>query len=164
MRPPTRIDVSERRFLGLTYRQLGILVTAGGLALVCLVGLKAWPLWLRIGLVIVILSLGLVWAFWQAHGLTLEQRLLDALVFHRRTRHLLHRAVRDLNQGRATWPAAEPKRQAAPRQAAQTATLSWSPALLWITANALGMAILVFLTVWLWQGGAHQLALLWQPL
>jgi hypothetical protein len=163
MRPPTRIDVSERRFLGLTYRQLMILATAAFLALGCLVGLKTWAIWIRVVIVIGTVSLGLVWAFWQSHGQTLEQRLLDILVFHRRTRHLLHRALRQSNSGRAVWPTGEAK-SAAPRKAQRTAALSWQPALLWITANALGISILLLLTLWLQQGGAHQLELLWHPL
>ena len=164
MRPPTRIDTSERRFLGLTYRQLAILATAAGLALGCLVGLKTWALWLRIVLVIGTVSLGLVWAFWESRGQTLERRLLDILLFNRRTRHLLHRALRQLEQASASWPAGESHKPATTGQATSTAALSWQPALLWITANALGLAILLLLTLWLLQGGAHQLALIWHPL
>ncbi len=164
MRPPTRIDVSERRFLGLTYRQLAILTTAAVLALGCLVGLKTWALWLRIGLIIGTVSLGLVWAFWESQGQTLEERLLDVLIFHRRTRHLLHRALRDANQGRAAWPAREARPASRPQKAQRTAALSRQPALMWITANAIGVSILLLLTLWLWQGGAHQLALIWHPL
>jgi hypothetical protein len=164
MRPPTRIDVSERRFLGLTFRQLAILATAAGLALGCLVSLRTWPIWLRIVLVLACAAVGLVWAFWQAQGQTLEQRMLDVLIFHRRTRYLLHRAMRDQDQGRAAWPTAEPKPAAQPRQAPRAAALSWNPTLLWITANALGLSILTGLTLWLLQGGAHLLFLIWHAL
>lgn len=164
MRPPTRIDVSERRFLGLTFRQLAILAAAALLGLGGLVGLRAWPLWLRIVLVLACAAVGLVWAFWQGQGQNLEQRLLDVLVFHRRTRYLLHRAMRDRDQGRAAWPTEEVKPVAQRRKSPTVASLTWNPALLWITANALGVSILAGLTLWLWQGGAHQLFLLWHSL
>ena len=164
MRPPTRIDVSERRFLGLTFRQLAILATAAGLALGCLVSLRTWPIWLRIVLVLACAAMSLVWAFWQAQGQTLEQRMLDVLIFHRRTRYLLHRAMRDRDQGRAVWSTAEAKPAPQPRKAPQVAVLSWSPGSFWITANALGISILVGLTVWLSHGGAHQLFLIWHAL
>ncbi|MCC6191684.1 MAG: PrgI family protein [Anaerolineales bacterium] len=164
MRPPSRIDVSERRFFGLTFRQLAILATAAALALGCLVGLRTWPFWLRIVLVLVSAAVGLVWAFWQSQGQTLEQRLLDVLVFNRRTRYLLHRAVRDQGQARAAWPTAEAMPAAHRRKVPQAAVINWSPALLWITANALGLSILMLLTLWLIQGGARQLELLWHPL
>ncbi|MCC6190633.1 MAG: PrgI family protein [Anaerolineales bacterium] len=164
MRPPTRIDVTERRFLGLAFRQLAILASAAGLALGCLVGLTTWPIWLRVVLVLACATVGLIWAFWQSQGQTLEGRLLDVLVFHRRTRYLMHRAIRDRDQGRATWPAAEAKPAARPRNASPAAELTWHPALLWITANALGVSILTGLTLWLVQGGAHQLMLIWHAL
>lgn len=164
MRPPTRIDVSERRFFGLTFRQLAILATAAGLALACLVGLKTWSFWLRIVLVLSCAAVGLIWAFWQSQGQTLEQRLMDVLIFHRRTRYLLHRAVRDQGQARAAWPPVEAKPAAQPRKARGATALTWRPALLWITANALGIAILSGLTLWLAQGGAHQLRLIWHGL
>ncbi|MCC7362057.1 MAG: PrgI family protein [Anaerolineales bacterium] len=164
MRPPSRIDVSERRFFGLTFRQLAILASAAVLALACLVGLKTWPFWLRIVLVLAWAAVGLIWAFWQSQGQTLEQRLLDVLVFHRRTRYLLHRAVRDQGQARAAWPTAEAKPATQPRKVPQTAVVGWSPALLWITANAIGISLLFGLTFWLSQGGAHQLRLIWHGL
>lgn len=164
MRPPTRIDVSERRFFGLTFRQLAILAVSAGLALACLVGLKAWPFWLRIVLLLACAVVGLIWAFWQGQGQTLEQRLLDVLIFHRRTRFLLHRAVPDRDQAQATWPEAKGSPAVQPQRAPQTSTLTWHPTLLWITANALGVSILTGLTLWLLQGGAHQLLVIWHAL
>jgi PrgI family protein len=164
MRPPTRIDTSERRFFGWTYRQLVILASSGVAALASLIGLKSWPLWLRIVLMLACACLGLVWAFWQSHGQTLEEHLLARLIFQRRTRHLLHRAAREAEQGRATFPANESPVAAVPRLRRQPAALAWQPGLFWITANALGISILTGLTLWLMQGGAHQLELLWRIL
>lgn len=161
MRPPTRFDVSEHTFFGLTYRQLGLLAGAGVVALLCLVGLRGWPLLVRGLLALGCAAAGLVWAFWQPEGQTLERKLLDILVFRRRTRHLLHRALRGVDGGQAMWPPAAPAGQPAPRAARSSVALAW-PAGLWVvTANAIGASLLTGLTWWLARGGAHALALLW---
>ena len=164
MNPPTRIDSSERRFFGWTYRQLVILASSGGAALAILIGLKSWPLWLRIVLMLACACLGLVWAFWQSNGQNLEQQLLDRLDFYRRTRNLLHRAAREFDQGRATFPESESPAAAVQQPRRQPAVLAWQPGLFWITANAIGISVLTGLTLWLMQGGAHQLVVLWQTL
>jgi hypothetical protein len=163
-KPPSRFDSSERQFNGLTYRQVAILATAGLVALGCLLGLKTWPLWVRIGLVLVCTGVALFWAFWQANGQTLEAQLGTRLSFRQRIRTLLHRALREPFQGKVTLQDAEPPTQAAAKTAGRTLTLDWWPGVLWITANTLGISILSGLTLWLYQGGAHQLELIWSKL
>ena len=164
MYPPTKIDSSERRFFGWTYRQLVILASCGVAALASLIGLKSWPLWLRIVLMLACACLGLVWAFAQIHGQTLEENLLVRFDFNRRVRHLLHRAARELDLARATFPDDESPTVAVQQTRSQPAALAWHPWLFWVTANALGISILTGLTLWLMQGGAHQLELLWRIL
>ena len=162
--PPSQFDSSERQFHGLTYRQVAILTTAGLVAIGCLVGLKTWPLWVRIGLVLVCTGVALFWAFWQANGQTLEAQLGTRLSFRQRIRTLLHRALREPFQGKVILQDAESPPQAAAKTAAQAAKVVWRPGVLWITANALGISILAGLTLWLLQGGAHQLELIWSKL
>ena len=164
MNPPSRFDSSERQFHGLTYRQVAILATAGLVALACLVGLKSWALWIRIGLVIACVGLSLFWAFWTDRVHTLEGLLADVVDFYRRGRRLQHRSLRETDQGKVAWPGAKVAEKTTPRPASRTITLDWRPGVLWITANTLGISILGALTLWLLQGGAHQLELIWSRL
>jgi hypothetical protein len=39
-----------------------------------------------------------------------------------------------------------------------------TPGFFWLSANAIGVALLTGLTLWLWQGGAAQLARMWRGL
>ena len=162
--PPTSIDHSERRLYGLSYRQVAILATAGIVALGCLVGLTTWPLWVRIGLVLVCVGLALFWAFWHRAGQTLEEQLQAILSFRGRIRFRLHRGLRDVDQGKVVMQDSEPQAQPVAKQAGPTAALDWRPGVLWITANTIGISVLAGLTIWLLQGGAHQLELLWSRL
>ena len=164
MRPPTNLDTSERKLYGLTYRQVAILATAGLVALGCLVGLKTWALWVRIAMVLACAGAAMLWAFWQGEGQTLEGRLLGILTYYRSTRHLLHRARREMDQGKVVWQNSEPVKETASKRAGRTVALDWAPGFLWITANALGISILTALTFWLLQGGAHQLEQIWNRL
>src|SRR5579859_230803 len=164
MRPPTNLDTSERKLYGLTYRQVAILATAGLVALGCLVGLKTWALWVRIGLVLACAGIAMFWAFWQNRGQTLEGQLLVILTFYRSTRTLVHRALREIYQGKVDWQPSEPAKEAASKPTGRTVALDWAPGFLWITANALGISILTALTFWLLQGGAHQLEQIWNRL
>lgn len=162
--PPAQIDPSERRIHGLTYRQVTILATAGLLALGCLVGLKTWPLWIRICLALACAAIALFWAFWQDKGQTLEGRLQAILSFHRRIRYRLHRGLPLSGQGKVVMQDSEPPTQVPAKSASRTATLDWRPGVLWITANTIGVSILAGLTFWLLQGGAHQLELIWSKI
>ncbi len=162
--PPTRVDHSERQFHGLTYRQVAILAAAGLVSVGCLVGLGTWPIWVRIGLVLACTTLALFWAFWHDQVHTLEGLLGEILSFRQRPHTLQHRALRDTDQGKVVLQDSEPPAEAAATPSGRTVTLTWRPGLLWITANALGISILGGLTLWLLEGGAHQLELIWSSL
>ncbi len=163
MRPPTRVDVSQRTFFGLTYRQLAILVPAGGLALAAVAGLRDWPLFLRGALGVLVLGVGLAWAFGEMDGKTLEAWVLEQLLFRRRSRYLIHRAVRETPDGRrVAWDESEVA--VAAEQEAPQAAVARRPSFLYLSANALGASILTGLTLWLAQGGALQLSRMWDSL
>jgi hypothetical protein len=85
MRPPTKIDVSQRTFVGFTYRQLAIAVPAAATALAIVAGLRDWPLFLRGAAAVLLLGLGLAWAFGEIDGKSPETWILELLLFRRRS-------------------------------------------------------------------------------
>lgn len=157
MRPPVRIDVSQRTFLGFTYRQLVVLALASVLAIAGLGLLKTVPLFLRGGLAVLCVGLGLALAFGEIEGKTPEAWLWGLLGFRRRSRFMLHRAMRGEADARhVAWPEAEAE---ATSFTPPVAAIASKPNFFLLSANAIGLSILVGLTIWLVQGGAYQLQL-----
>ncbi len=161
MRPPIRFDVSQKTILGVSYRAIAIMAIAIGLALGAVGGLRDLPLFARAGLAVLSISLGLALAFGEINGKTLEAWLWDLLAFRRRTRFLLHRAVRVHGEGQVGWAPIEQPREAPPVVA--SAVASTAPSFFILSANAIGLSMIACLSIWLIQGGAHQLTVILKP-
>jgi len=163
MRPPIRIDVSQRTFLGFTYRQIAIFVFTAIVTIGLFGLLKLVPLFVRGGLAVLCAGLGLAMAFGEIEGKTPEAWLWGLLRFRRRSRFMLHRAMRGADDARrVAWPntdsgATSPTPAFAEAMPAEVALPR--PSFFLLSANAIGLSILVSLTIWLIQGGAYQLQL-----
>lgn len=162
MRPPFRFDVSQKTILGISYRAIVIMAIAISLALAAVGGLRLLPLFVRAGLAVLSVGLGLALAFGEIDGKAPEAWIWDLLTFRRRTRFLLHRAVRIHAAGQVDWATAGQSPPAPVAPAAATAVLR-APSWFVLSANAIGWAIIAGLTAWLIQGGAHQLSLVLKP-
>ncbi len=166
MRPPIRLDVSQKTFFGFTARQVVLTVLAGGGALLAFLALPQWPLYGRGMLAVLIAGLGLAWAFGEIAGQTPEAWLLELLAFRRRSRYFTHRMMRDgADPRRVIFPSAAPEGAAAEPEAWPAERgVATAPGFVWLSANAIGLAILTGLTLWLVQGGAERLLLVWRGL
>lgn len=161
MRPPTRLDVTQKTFLGWTYRQLGLVGSASLAAVFTFSQLSHWPIYGRGGLAVLVLGLGLALAFGQIDGLAPERWLMEVILFRRRSRHFLHRAMRADGPGRRViYPT--PEQNASLGITDETPRAPRQPGFLWLSANMIGVAILTGLALWLWQGGAEELSRLWR--
>jgi hypothetical protein len=158
MRPPFRFDVSQRTILGISYRAIVVMGIAIAVAIAAVGGLRLLPVFVRAGLAVLSVGLGLALAFGEIDGKTPEAWIWDLLTFRRRTRFLLHRAVRIHAEGQVDWAATDQPPLAPAAPVAATAVLT-APSFFELSANAIGWAIIAGLTVWLIQGGAHQLSL-----
>ena len=162
MRPPIRLDVSQKTFLGFSVRALLIAGLAGAAGLLIFFGLAAWPLYLRAMLAILAGGLGLAWAFGEIDGQAPEAWLLDLVAFRRRSRYFAHRAMREgSGRRRVIFPDVK---AAEPRVSAEARSAPAGPGFMWLSANAIGAAILAGLTLWLVQGGAARLLVMWRGL
>lgn len=162
MHPPIRLDVSQKTFLGFSVRALVIAGLAGAAGLLAFFGLPALPLYLRAMLALLITGLGLAWAFGEIDGQTPEAWLVSLFAFRQRSRYFAHRAMReDGARPRVVFPAGRTAetREALPEQSAPS-----GPGFVWLSANAIGAAILAGLTLWLIQGGAARLLVMWRGL
>jgi hypothetical protein len=161
--PPIRIDVSQRTVLGFNYRQITILTIAGFLALAAFAGLKAAPLFVRGALPVLLTGLGVALAFGEINGKTPEAWLLDWLAFGRRPRYLLHRAIREKDARRLVLPDdGEPAEAAEVKSpAAQVKATSPTRSFFLLSANAIALALIVGLTLYLSDGGAERLIRMW---
>ncbi|MBL8045175.1 MAG: PrgI family protein [Anaerolineales bacterium] len=157
------MDVTQKTFLGLTYRQIGLMAGAGLAAVFTFSQLHLWPIYLRGGVAVLLLGLGLALAFGQIDGLPPERWLIDVILFRRRSRHFLHRAMQGDGSGRRViYPTAEPNSSTRLEATDEASSGTPQPGFLWLTANMIGVAILTGLALWLWHGGAEDLSRLWQ--
>jgi hypothetical protein len=164
MRPPIRLDVSQRTFLGFTVRHIVIAVATGAAALLMFTGLATLPLFLRAMLAVLIAGLGLAWAFGEIDGQTPEAWLMEVLLFRHRSRYLVHRMAREDGGPRRVVfpnPQSTPHLKEVVDEPAATPA---APGFFWLSANAIGLALLTGLSLWLLQGGAEQLSAMWRGL
>jgi hypothetical protein len=158
------LDFTSRTFLGFTWRQVLLIVIAGAGALVAFTQLAGVPLYVRGALAVLLAGLGLAWAFGHIEGETPEKWLLEVILFRRRSRYFLHRAIRDGADGRRViFPDRDGDATLGIRPEATMAALT-APGFVWLSANAIGVSILTGLSLWLAQGGAQQLLVMWRRL
>jgi hypothetical protein len=125
--------------------------------------LKPVPLFVRGGLAVLCAGLGLAMAFGEIEGKTPETWLWGLLRFRRRSRFMLHRAMRGADDTRhVAWPDTDSGATSPTPAFAESmpaATVLPRPNFFLLSANAIGLSILAGLTIWLIQGGAYQLRL-----
>jgi hypothetical protein len=159
MRPPTRINITQRTFYGKSFRSIGIALTAVAIGAVIFLSLRQLSLPLGAGLAILFVGLGLALAFGQIEGKTPESWLLDFISFKRRRRVMVHRAARRPEASPHvvlpnTPPLAEPV--AAPARS----ILADRRNFFFLVADAVGLSLVAGLTLWLFRGGAEQLKIM----
>jgi hypothetical protein len=160
MRPPTRINLAEKTFYGKSYRSIGIALVAIALGAVTFLSLRQTSLPFGAGLAVLFVGLGLALAFGQIDGKTPESWFLDLISFKRRRRVMVHRAAR---QPEATPEVVLPSKpaRAKPEPAKSgtpaSAPLARQPSFFFLAADAVGLALVTGLALWLFQGGADQL-------
>lgn len=155
--PPANLDVGQRSLLCLDYRKITIFTVTLPLALGSVVLWRDGPFYLRGALGALIAFGGLALAFGQIDGQVPEGWLWELLAYWRRRRFMLHRAI----------PGADGRRVAlAEDEKPETKAVARLdlPDFFLLTADAIGAAALTGLTLWLYQDGAHRLALLWGSL
>lgn len=155
--PPANVDVAERGILGVDYRKIVIFVATLPLALGVIVLWKNGPLYLRGAIGVLIAFAGVALAFGQINGKTPEAWFFDFLAYARRRRLHLHGYVRGMMDARSVRLDMGIEEKAAVQASAATDFFL-------LTANAIGMAALTGLTLWLYQSGAHGLQLWWNSL
>ncbi len=158
MRPPTRINLAEKTFYGMSYRAIGIALVAIALGAVTFLSLYKKALPVGAGLAVLFVGLGLALAFGQIGGKTPESWVMDLLSFRRRRRVMVHRAARQPEEApRVVLPykptPAEPEPVSTPTTSLPASRLSF----FFLAADAIGLSLVTGLTLWLFQGGAEQL-------
>ena len=152
--PPANVDVAQRTVLGIDYRKIAIFVVSIPIALAVVVVWRSAPLYVRGAIAVLIAFLGVALAFGQIEGKTPEAWLKDFLLFGRRDRFMLHRALRGrVDQRQAVFAEVEEERAARAL-----------PDFFVLSANAIGAAALTALTIWLYTGGAHRMSIWWGSL
>jgi hypothetical protein len=148
------IDPDRRTFLGYEWRTVIILGAAALLAFAAFTLTAGWPLFLRAALAVLVVGLGLALAVGRIGQLPFEAWLWDVLRFRRSPTAWLKSGERLGFPGAVAWADEAPAldRSASPAQPA--------PGFFWLSANAIGASAVTGLTIWLAQGGAHQLELL----
>ena len=155
--PPANVDVAQRTVLGLDYRKIVIFAATLPIALGLVVVWRDAPLFLRGALAVFVAFMGVALAFGQIEGKSPEVWLWDFLSFGRCSRFLLHRALRGVDRRQAVFADDE--------EALAKADLQLRlPDFLALIADAIGAAMLTGLTIWLYQDGAHRLAIWWGSL
>jgi hypothetical protein len=150
------MDPDRRTFLGYDGRTVAVLSAAALLSGAAFVLTGGWPLFGRAALAVLVIGLGLALAVGRIDRLPFEAWLWDVLRFRRSPTAWLKSGERPDPAGPAGWAAERPPRAEAEVRAAAPP----EPGFFWLSANAIGAAALTGLTVWLAQGGAHQLELL----
>lgn len=150
------IDPDRRTFMGIDWRTLIVLICAGLAAFAIFILLSGWPLFLRAALAVLVVGLGLALAVGRIQGQTFEAWLWNVLRFRRAPTTWIKSAQRLGLGGKVDWADETPHAQPATPAAV---TVRPAPSFVWLSANAIGTAAITGLTIWLAQGGAHQLEL-----
>lgn len=175
--PPTRLDVSEKTVMGFGFRQVGVLTVSVPIAFLIVVAWHGGPLALRAMAAVLVAGLGVALAFGRVEGKTLEGWLWDYLAFRRRRRFMIARAARAVPEARevsidlgppepapaAIGPGPKPEPEPPPPNPGlplEQAPVS-APSFLFLVGEAVGLAVIAFLAVWLYDGGANQLRVWW---
>ena len=153
--PPANVDVAQRTVLGVDYRKIAIFVVSIPIALAVVVVWRSAPLFVRGAIAVLIAFMGVALAFGQIEGKAPEAWLKDFLLFGRRDRFMLHRALRGRVDNR--------KVVFGPEEKEEPVALAL-PDFFVLSANAIGAAALTALTIWLYTDGAHRMSVLWGSL
>lgn len=160
--PPVHVNIHERGILGLDWRKIIILAVSLPISIGLILVWQSGPFIVRGALGVFVALMGVALAFGQIEGKTPEAWLLNCLVYFRRQRFLQHRALRtvaDNRQVKIVQPA-----KTVTGANTQTAVSSFNWNFFVLTANAIGLAALTALTIWLAQGGAVDLIRTWLSL
>jgi hypothetical protein len=160
-RIPRRIKKKGTGFKGLSMRELLIVCLGLPLALLAGIGLVTFPLWLRAALAVLVAGVTLALAFGTHHGRSFEQWLAYWVAHRARPRRMAWR-----RGGEAIPPVAveTPPAQPAPAVAAAPVEAEEGEAADWLNlwfalVNAVMLAAMAGLTVYLADGGAEELKL-----
>lgn len=161
---PRRIKKKGTGFKGLSMREVLIVCLGLPLALLAGVGLTALPIWLRAGLAVLVAGVTLALAFGTHQGRTLEQWLTYWFAHRLRSRRMVWRRggeqIPDVGlEIPSSAPAPAPAPAFVPAAApVQVETADWVD--LWAAlVNAVMLAAMTSLTVYLAEGGSEELKL-----
>ncbi len=159
---PRRIKKRGTGFKGLSPRELIIVCLGMPLALVAGVGPAGLPIWLRAGLAVLIGGLTLALAFGTHQGKTFERWLAHWLAHQARARKMVwRRGGEPIPPVAVETPRAKPSARPVPAPVAEQETEGRDRVELWFAlVNAVMLAAMTALTVYLADGGAEEL-LLW---
>lgn len=158
--PPAAVNFEERGILGVDYRKIVIFAVTIPIAAAVIFLWKDVPLYISGAVGILIAGMGFALAFGQIDGKTPELWLRDFLFFARRDKFLVHRGLRERPDTRQVKFGEDAAVAAKP--VATTQTKEWD--FFVITANVMGLAAIAGLTIWLAQGGGHELLRWWGSL
>lgn len=160
---PRRIKKKGTGFKGLSMRELLIVCLGLPLALLAGIGLVTFPLWLRAGLAVLVAGVTLALAFGTHHGRSFEQWIVYYVAHRLRPRRMAwRRGGEAIPPVAVEMPAARPP--ATPAVAAAPAAVEEGEAGDWLNlwfalVNAVMLAAMTGLTVYLADGGAEELRL-----
>jgi len=159
---PRRIKKKGTGFKGLSMRELLIVCLGLPLALLTGIGLAGLPIWLRAGLAVLIAGVTLALAFGTHQGQTFEQWIAHWVAHRLRPRRMAWRRGGDeippVEMEVPATPSAEPVPATALTAAPVETGRDWVN--LWFAlVNAVMLAAMTSLTVYLADGGAEELRL-----
>jgi hypothetical protein len=164
---PRRIKKRGTGFKGLSMRELLIVCLGLPVALLAGLGLTTLPLWLRAGLAVLVAGVTLALAFGTHHGRSFEQWIAYWVAHRLRPRRMAWRrggrdAVPPVSfepPERAAVPAPAPASAAVEVEERQEAAAGGRVSLIFALVNAVMLAAMTCLTVYLADGGAEELKL-----
>ncbi len=159
---PRRIKKKGTGFKGLSMRELLIVCLGLPLALLAGIGLAGLPIWLRAGLAVLIAGVTLALAFGTHQGQTFEQWVTHWAAHRLRPRRMAWRRGGDeippVEMEVPATPSTEPVPATAPTATPAETGRDWVN--LWFAlVNAVMLAAMTSLTVYLADGGAEELRL-----
>lgn len=168
---PRRIKKSGTGFKGLSMREVFIVVAGLALAILLVMALSEAPLWIKAGLAVLVAGVALALAFGTHRGQKIEELIARWIAHRTRNRRMVWRRGGDeipdveIEEPRP-GPGPTPTRKRAPAPASVTGPGTtggedWVN-LWWALVNAIMLAAMTSLTVYLADGGAEELRLWWQ--